>query len=171
MARRRTFVRGVTARRKTSWDLGPISITGQQFAGTASTAWAAAAQFLTGGLTIARIRGHVDMYLNSATASGDSFVGAHGICVITDDANTAGAFPDPFTEETWDGWIWHSFFSTFVPATDAGSWQHSRLIIDSKAMRKVKETDVLIGVTEVSEVNDGSVLNLFAQTRTLFMLP
>ena len=99
-------------------------------------------------------------------------MGAHGIGIVTADANSAGVYPDPLAEDTWDGWIWHSFFSTFVPdATDPASWQHSRIVIDNKAMRKLQETDVIFGITEVDEVNDGSTAILQSDSRTLLMLP
>jgi len=170
VARRRPFVRS-SDRRRTSWELGPQELLQQQFTATSSIAWNGAAGVLEAGATLVRVRGFVDMFVESAVAGGDAYIGAHGLCMITADANTAGAFPDPLTEDGWDGWLWHSFFSTYVPAAaDLSSWQHSRLIIDSKSMRKLNETDVLIGITEVDEVNAGSTLILQANTRTLVML-
>ena len=134
-----------------------------------SSPWAAAVSIEEGGLTLVRIRGVVDTYISAVTAVNDSFIGAHGICIVSADANTAGAYPDPLTEDSYDGWIWHSFFTTYVPSTDAASRQHSRIVIDNKAMRKLQESDVLVGLTEVAEVNDGSTLAVMALSRTLFL--
>ncbi len=170
MARRRFTGRTDSVRRKTSWELGPQEIIPSVFTAPASAAWGAAAQVLSGGNTLVRIRGSVDSFITVGAAN-NSMMGAHGICMITEDANAAGAFPDPFTEDAWDGWIWHSFFTAFAPSADAVGWQHSHIDIDNKAMRKVSETDIMIGITEVIEPTAGLTLAVFANTRTLFMLP
>ena len=171
MARRRQFA-GSAARRRTSWELGPEETGGQSFSANATATWSGAAQALSEGLTLARIRGVVDIWVQSVTGVNDSFRGAHGICIVNADANTAGGIPDPLTEEAWDGWIWHGYFNTFcASSTDVAGWYGSRIYIDNKAMRKFNETDVLVGVTEVVEVDDGSSLILAASTRTLVLLP
>ncbi len=171
MARRRIIQTAGHPRRKTSWELGPEETGPLVISATGSNVWSGGIQALSQGNTLARIRGAVDVFVASATAGGDAFQGAHGICIVTADANTAGAYPDPMTEDAWDGWIWHSFFTTFViAAADESSYQHSRMIVDNKAMRKLDETDVMVGITEVVEVNDGSTLSVFAQTRTLVLL-
>ena len=51
-------------------------------------------------LTLLRTRGIVHLSLTSATSAGDGFFGAIGICVVSDQAFTAGvgSMPTPITE-------------------------------------------------------------------------
>jgi len=81
--------------------------------------------------------------------------------------------PAPLDDIAWDGWLFHRLFSIVSTAwavTAAGvstagmsDQQTVRFEIDSKAMRKMKATDGLIGVVqfsgEVGTVTAKAVLN------------
>ena len=87
----------------------------------------------------------------------------------------ATAVPGPVDEMFWDGWLWHwvgSFFSNsafVLPANDGpGSY---RIPIDSRAMRKWKESDVLVGVAQAVNEIPSTVLRVELNTRILEKLP
>ena len=60
-----------------------------------------------------RTRGEFLIFLHSATALAHGYHGAFGIAKATTVAITAGAasVPTPITEENWDGWLYHRYFS------------------------------------------------------------
>ena len=67
--------------------------------------------------------------------------------------------PTPITDEDWDGWLWWQAISIAGDATspslsNLGSQQFT---VDSKAMRKLKLGDAIIGVTEFTEAGTVSV--------------
>ena len=174
MPRSRMFTRerhGKT-RRNVGWDRGPreaaVSLTasGNRVLGTGS-------QALSQGLTLLRTRGEFMAFLSVGTSALDGFNGAFGICVVSENAFGVGvtAMPTPLTDASWNGWLYHHFFNVKVPGAGLiGDRDASvRFTIDSKAMRKVKQTDVIAGVLEVVEVGTAT-LNVFVDTRLLTQL-
>ncbi len=102
-------------------------------------------------LTVMRTRGLIGAQLNLQAADNRVLVGL-GIIVASSDAAGQGspALPKPVS----DGgapWLWHGYLWLAGQGTsDAGEWgQQQRLVIDSKAMRKMKKTEVLVLVGEV----------------------
>ena len=106
------------------------------------------------------------MFLLSASAAGHGFHGAFGIAKATSAAVLAGAasVPTPLTEEAWDGWLYHRYFSVFAPGAIAaataaqqmdganGTIASLRLEVDSKAMRKQDVNEAMYACLEVVEV-------------------
>jgi len=88
--------------------------------------------------------------------------------LTTADAFAAGAIPDPYQEDDWDGWIWHTYLSMITPST---AFAYHTIEIDSKAMRKMDESDVLFGAVEASEFDDGATVLVCAESRVLVFLP
>ena len=142
-----------TVRHRSSWEVGPETSGGggpQAFSGTGPILAGTAVTITIDSLTLIRTRGEFLMYLISATAAGDGFHGAIGIAKATTAAVLAGvaSVPTPITEEAWEGWLYHRYFSIIAPgpmavATAAQeTLQHAgvtaavRFEIDSKAMRK-----------------------------------
>jgi len=120
---------------------------------------AASAEF-----TIVRTRGLYMLELTSGDAIGAGYFGGVGICIVTDKALAIGAtaVPGPFTEDAWDGWLWHSYFdvrmvtATIADGVNAGG---VRMVIpiDSKAMRIVHDDETIVGVTEVVESTNAAL--------------
>ena len=83
------------------------------------------------------------------------------------------AMLDPLLEANSDMWLWHSFFDIHsVTATIADGSNAfgnvSRIVIDSKAMRKDFDPErTMVGMTSVNEAGASSML-LLADTRQLF---
>ena len=165
MARpRRSFV----ARRSTSWAVGASET--RQLTAVGVTLWAVGSQAVVPGLTLVRTRGELLVAISSVAAVTDTMRMAFGLCVVSENAFGAGvgSVPTPDVDMAWDGWLWHRFVSLAVSAgSEAGT---ARIEIDSKAMRKIKETDVLIGVTEVIAESGTVVCSLRAETRVLMKL-
>ena len=100
--------------------------------------------------------------------------------IVTVQAFTVGgvtALPAPFTTPEWDGWLWHSYFQMHgVSAQAVGAdvarnvSADLRMVIDSKAMRKISENEVLFGVLEVGVETGTAQLRYSADTRVLFKL-
>ncbi len=127
--------------------------------------------------TIVRTRGEllVQNLITGTDLSG--FRWAFGICIVTENAFGVGAtaIPGPFTDRSWDGWFVYFTGSCFVGDVSVqgnnGLSAVSRLVIDSKAMRKFKFSDVMVGVFEtVTEVGT-AIIRADLMTRVLVKLP
>ena len=178
MARsRRGFSQGHTRpRRTTEWGFGPGGNTVQIFSASGEA-------ILGSGIsadeevTIVRLRGLLSCYLTTTVAGvNEGFHGAVGIGICTEDAFGVGttAMPDPLADLAWDGWMWHSFFdihantSTLSDGVNAVS-ASQRIEVDSKAMRRLMESDVLFAKVEVVEAGTAS-MGLFFESRVLIKL-
>jgi len=176
--------RPAPARRISSWDLGPGGTGAQtQLSGSIVSIVNAAITPTEDGLTVVRIRGELSMYLSSADVAQSGFSGAFGIGKATAAAVLAGAasVPTPITEEGWDGWLYHRFFTMkAVAPLDGGASadldglsvpQCSRVIeVDTRAMRKLDIEDSVFAIVEVIEVGT-SVFNWSFNSRMLLKLP
>ena len=164
--------RGQT-RRITDWGLGPAAFD-EQITGSGKTLWSQGTTPST-NLTVIRTRGIVSVYRVSGVAVGDGFSGAHGIYMMTEDAFAVGvtAALDPQQDANSDMWLWHSFFDvrgiTAIIANGVNAYATvSRIVIDSKAMRKNFDPErVMVGVTGVTLIG-GSVAEIHADSRQLF---
>ncbi len=167
-------------RRRKAWEVGP----GQQAVQTPISSISAVlvtsgVVLQQDGLTALRIRGALSVWLTSASALSEGYTGAFGMGIVTEEAFTdvgVSATPTPITEQDWDGWMYWTAFNVTAQAgsvtasqgTDGLSVQ--RFDIDSKAMRKVREGDVIYGVIQVLEVGT-AVLGWHMDSRMLFALP
>ena len=125
-----------------------------------------------------RIRGQIVLNLSVVTAIGDGFDAvAVGICNVSENAFDAGvaSVPTPLADLAWDGWIYHQLVGRmFGPETaelGASVLDSVRMDIDSKAMRKTRFSDVLIGVVEVGTETGTATLLFSGITRILDKLP
>ena len=150
--------------------MGPSGLVTQTAAGSAL--FTIVAQALNDGLTIIRTRGELLISLQTADAIGSGFtrIGV-GIGIVSENAfgTGVGAVPTPLTDIAWDGWLWYwmgALMSVETPAT-SGVGTTARIVIDSKAMRKIKESDGVVAVIQ-SEAEIGAVtLKAFLTTRML----
>ena len=162
-------------RRKVSWSLGPVG----HFAVSGNST----ALFVTGAaaglddLTVVRVRGMVQVELNSVAAALDGFqrIG-FGICNVTENAFGAGvgSVPAPLDDIGWDGWLWHwsgVLITASATLTNAEGVSSRTIIIDNKAMRKTHLSDVLVGVGQFSGEVGTAVVGVHMETRILDMLP
>ena len=164
---------GGSYRRKVSWDRGPRG----DLASTAGGVqlFTTAVQAAVDDLTVVRVRGELLISLLAASTVGSFMSFAFGMCIVTENAFGVGvtAVPAPFSDGAWDGWLVHLQGTVLAQTADpnGGNSDSYRAIIDSKAMRKTHQTDVMIGVIEwhdeVGVVSVESVL----QTRHLSKLP
>ena len=184
--RRGSFAIPRSSRRTSSWAFGPqsgtdgaslgVSATGAQIGGIA------VAPTLE-GLTLVRTRGEFLFILKTASAAGSGFFGAFGIGRATSAAVTAGiaSVPSPTTEETWDGWLYHRYFSITSAGVIDGSVSADtdnllplagvlRLEVDSKAMRKLDQETSTYCAIEVTESGTATG-SWFFNSRQLIKLP
>ena len=168
---------GSGQRRKMTWGVGPRQVP-LDLTAAGATLWSLGSQSLLNDTTVTRIRGELSMVLSVVTTIGDGFDRvAVGICNVTENAFNAGvtAVPAPIGDVGWDGWIWHRWFASFRGAsvTELGvsPMEAVRVEIDSKAMRKVHQTDFLIGVVELGAETGAATLQFSAETRVLDKLP
>ena len=174
-------------RRQTSWTAGPGDGTISDHTVSLSTGskaiWSTGLVPLVEGLTIGRIRGELLVYLKSATAQVDGFVGAAGILLVSDEAFAAGvaSIPGPITDLDFNDWMWFQMFSiksggaiAAAAATDEdqinATVAAARYPIDSKAMRKFPVGKVMVGVIEVLE-SLNATMDADIALRTLVFLP
>ena len=154
MARQRGFQHQTRSRRMVSWGIGPRE-QGGEISASGSLLWDTGVSLaVETRATVVRTRGIVSVGLvGPGGTDGDSLSGAHGIGIITNDAFAASAFPTPLDDVDWPGWLWHQFFDIAHGDVTAGSndLTYQRNEIDSKAMRKLGDNEIVIGVSEFVE--------------------
>ena len=167
--------RGRSSRRKTSWSQGPRGTL--SISTNAQTIFASGAQANVPELTLVRVRGELWITLSTVDAALSGFPQvAVGICNVTENAFGAGAtaIPAPITDINWDGWLWFwqgRFTSPSGTLTDADGATNARIVIDSKAMRKVHVTDTLVGVIQTTGEIGTATMVANMETRVLDKLP
>ena len=151
---RSRFPRSSGPRHRSSWAFGPETAGSggpQALAGTAAQLAGTVSSVGQDSITLIRTRGELLLYLTTATAQGDGFHGAFGLAKVSSAALLAGqpSVPSPLTEDTWDGWYYHRYFSIIAagPIAVATAAQEAlqnaattaalRIEVDSKAMRKM----------------------------------
>jgi len=158
-------------RRTTLWGQGPID-TGQAFSSATPTAWDTGSTVIE-PVTIVRLRGQFNFYLESASAISSGFSIAVGIGITSSDAFTAGALPEPgaLDDLSWP-WLWHQFLdvraitATIADGANAGAI-YARVEIDGKAMRKQNPQETLFGVTQTIAESGTATARMFARVRVL----
>ena len=104
------------------------------------------------GETLIRTRG-MFAWASDQDAAVEDQIGAIGIGIVTAQAEGVGvtAVPHPDTDSGWNGWLWHSYFSTrMLVGSSIGLLLSSSIVIDSKAMRKVGDEERLVVVVQNS---------------------
>ena len=143
MARQRTFER---ARRQFQWLSVMVRTEVQGLAAVQSLGDISIGVGISPRATLARVRGNARGHMEAAAAA-DSMIVGLGLIVVEEQAFTAGAasVPSP-TDDLNAEWLWHQLF-VFGPAVSAQAVnaidQYSSVEIDSKAMRKMDENEVL----------------------------
>jgi len=113
---------------------------------------------LTAPSTLTRTRGKLLIQLD-AGANDERVVIAVGLIVVQSSAFVSGlaAVPKPHTDAEAD-WFWHQYviLSSLAESAVTGdsTFLAERVEIDSKAMRKIKPNESIIGVAEVCSVVD-----------------
>ena len=162
---RRRF--GGSSRRLTDWSASPA------LSGYTSVAAGAAALLVVGtpigaGETIIRTRG-LFAWKSDQTAASENQLGAFGMGVVTEQAATLGitAIPHPDTDASWDGWFYHTYFASRIDSlTSVGVHFDAthRVIIDSKAMRKVSREERFVCMVENTGTHG---IEVYAASRVL----
>jgi len=121
------------------------------------------------GETIVRARGQIIVGSDQEAAT-ESWAGAVGMCVASDQAVAVGvgSLPTPYTDADSELWFMHQFFAgRFVFVTGAGFENVSMLKFefDSKAMRKMPSGSTLCVVVENGAVRG---LSYWLQYAVLF---
>ena len=165
-----------SVRRAVSWSLGPSGIITAGDSAVALFGTAAAA--LLDDLTIVRVRGDLILNLTAAAGVNQGEEWAFGMCIVSENAAGIGvtAVPDPIGDIGWDGWFVYETGTLLArdatPLTDAsGDNVIQRIKIDSKAMRKIHLTDVVVAVLGNAEIGGSSTMGGFLQSRMLAKLP
>ena len=178
-SRGRSQLRQFLQRRRKGWEEGPGQ-TATQTAITTNTPLllASGAQVLEDGLTVLRIRGQLDVWLSAASAAINGFGGAFGIGITNLNAFGTGGVASvmtPDADKDWDGWLfWHVIDCRIITATFSDNPNtprlQQRIMVDSKAMRKLKEDDVIYAAIDVTETGTAILESKF-DSRLLVALP
>ena len=167
---------GSRQRRRTGWENGPR---GSILPGAVGkTIFPIGQLSLEDGQTVVRIRGELNAFL-LVSAAGNPRIESigFGICVVTEQAFLAGAtaIPGPLSEMFWEGWMWHQLTSfetnpAFVLPSNRGPGSE-RFTVDSKAMRKFDEGNVLVAVVELADLFNSAAARFILDSRILLKLP
>ena len=183
MAQRRGFSRARSStKRLTDWALGPGGEANTTAITSTTTIVGAGVTPVGGKFTIIRTRGEFTAALSTAAAGANGFACALGIAVVTLTAFGIGstAVPSPLDEADWDGWLYHRFFSLLTTGViDGGAMADTdatnpttvaaRIEIDSKAMRKIDETEIVTAILGTTEIGTAT-MNLMLDSRMLVKL-
>ena len=159
-------------RRAVSWSFGPAGA----ISSTASSAavFPLSAQALIDDLTVVRMRGSLT-FITSLPSSSAFMTYAFGLCIVSENAAGIGvtAIPQPLDDIGWDGWFYHRqgiAGADGQSSGSAGAATASGFQFDSKAMRKMHLTDVIVACLQVVETG---AVTVFSQldTRMLVKLP
>ncbi len=146
--RRSGFV--ASQRRLTQW-FRSADVSGQTTLGAGVAVLDQSLAGITEPVTVVRCRGLISVNTDQAAAS-ETVMGAVGMCVVSDQAFTAGvaSIPTPITDKDSDLWIMHQYFQTrYQFRTGVGADVISQTFeFDSKAMRKVPEGSRLVWAVE-----------------------
>jgi len=168
------FTRGKGPLRQFIWSdiltrLAAVSISGKIASGLGALGVATA-----GGITLIRTRGRVLYHFDPANIS-DVVMVALGLGIFSSDAFAAGAvsMPGPITDADYD-WVWHNAI-VFGPSFEAAESNTSivgnvNIEVDSKAMRKMKPSQTLGWIAEVSIISGGGTVDLSVVARHLFKI-
>ena len=164
MARGRQFSRpvGVRAQRRESlWLFFTGARTGMSAAGGTIVYQLNAAALALRPFTV--VRTHITFMLESDQAAAIEFqAAAFGWCVVSDQASAIGATagPTPVTDGSSDLFFLYKYmFGDESNLTDR-TRPSTQVSVDSKAMRKVTDSEDVIGVAEFdSGVSDGLILS------------
>ena len=122
------------------------------------------------GETIVRIRGHIAVASDQLAAT-ESYAGAVGVCIATDQAVAVGvgSLPTPYTDQDSDLWMMHQYFAGGVHFASAVGFDDQRYQIfdfDSKAMRKFASGQTMVFIVENGSA--GSGIQYFLNFAVLF---
>ncbi len=151
------MARGRGSGRKTDYDWFGIcgSQTGLDLADTTPGLGSVAFTFNQAS-TVTRIRGMLGVQMD-ATAVEERAIIAFGLIVVSENAFAAGvaSVPHPHTDSE-ASWIWHNYvwLSSGAEAAVNTNSLFARVEVDTKAMRKVKNTERLVMVGEVCSIVD-----------------
>ena len=158
---RRDFRRGAAAirqKRLSTWFFAsPVGVTLTATGGTITHQLNAAALALR-PFTV--IRSHLEIYVESdQEAASEQYIGAVGMCVVSEQASAIGvtAVPTPIIDLGSEYWFLHQMYMGSCNLQAAGIINDNpdRLSVDSKAMRKVNESEDLLIVAEFSGIGSG----------------
>ena len=157
MANRQRFRVGNFRKRGTFWGRSPAD-TGSTGLAAATAVIDSTALAVAEGETITRIRGMISVKSDQAAAN-ENYVGALGVCVVTDQAVAVGvgSVPTPYSDQDFDGWMLHQYFAGGVNfASGIGLWlPYERFEFDSKAQRKFAFGQTMCFVVENGSAASG----------------
>ena len=165
------------ARRPFGWEEGPGG-TRFDLAASAVTILTSALAVFEDGLTLTRLRGSLTYAMQSFVNVEDRWTGAFGIGIATSAAVTAGAaaVPTPIAEQGWDGWLfWHAIYvegtaDAEVTAMGQQFLMGERIIVDSKAQRKLRADESIYAAVEIAAGGTPGPLVGFFDSRVLVKL-
>ena len=129
------------------------------------------ATFTAAAVTILRIRGRLIAQLDAGAVDERASI-AVGIIIVTTRAFNAGSGSMPLPQDNGENqWIWHDYVQLTsgaeVAANDTGLID--RVVIDSKAMRKMKGDETLAFMAQVADsVDGGGTVDMMYGVRFLF---
>ena len=168
--RRRSFERSVL-RRRTSWE-GTIfdEATITVASSVVFSLVPEAVLEIDAKPTIARIRGHLLVRADADSTAGAFGMLAMGIMMVTSTVSAAGAVPKPIAE-IGSSWMWYhtALIGEQVASAESNGLSFERVVVDTKAMRKVGINETLVLVLTMQTCEGTLVANLCGIVRTLLL--
>ncbi len=170
MANRRFVSRA--PKRRTFWDGAAVDMS-DLVVGTAQFATIQTEALLENAPnpTIVRTRGKVAAFTDASATPGGFGIVHMGMILVTATAFAASAIPLPFSQIGND-WLWWDQAIIGADASDVIGSEITvdRVVVDSKAMRKVGLNQVLVFVAELQTCEGVMVANVCGSIRVLFKI-
>ena len=95
-----------------------------------------------------------------------------GIGITSQEAFTAGVFPDPETDTDFPvrGWIWRAKYRIFGFAADQPAIFTRRVDLDLRAMRKLENGEAFMNIANVAEEGTTGVIIVTGLIRQLWLV-
>ena len=122
--------------------------------------------------TLVRTRGALAAFTDPSSTPGSFGSVTMGIMQVNSAAVTGAAVPAPITDVGTD-WLWWDVFTVGAAASDVIGEQITvdRKVVDSKAMRKLKNNSALILVAQLLTCEGTMVVNVCGGLRFLLKAP
>jgi len=124
--------------------------------------------------TVIRTRGRLMLTGDASSSAGSRGFVVCGIMVVTATALAASAVPSPFLEVGSD-WLWWdvlTFGDVTGSVSDDGPMFTDRIVVDSKAMRKIGLNEVLVFAAHLQSCQSTTMVgNLCGDIRVLLKAP
>ncbi len=122
--------------------------------------------------TLVRVRGMVAARLDAGTTGAAAGILGLGLMIADENQSAVDEVPLPLSNPDGD-WLWHQYVPLVSASADTevgGVRDQVNVLVDSKAMRRVKQSQSLVLISEYSDLSSTQTMAFAGGIRALFGL-